>query len=203
MISKSLLNEVGILENLAKQENFVSNSLGNKVGIFSKLAFFRSARASFRARIRLRIAGAGLPARSRKLRRLFPAPSLRPAASLVAFFFVAATVQFHRQGRRLPSRSIPSLSSPRPPGQVRSSSSILFFPWPLFLRWARSRRSPRRRRLLPRRRVSLAPGAPPADGRALAVPRCSALAALPSSQALHLHTAHLDSNLRDAPLLSR
>src|SRR6185369_3818235 len=44
-ISKSLLNEVGILENLAKQENFVSNSLGNKVGIFSNLAFLASAQA--------------------------------------------------------------------------------------------------------------------------------------------------------------
>ena len=66
-ISKSLLNEVGILENLKKQENFVSNSLENKVGIFSNLAFPPPARASLRARIRLRIAasraGTGLPAR--------------------------------------------------------------------------------------------------------------------------------------------
>ena len=81
-ISRSLLNEVGILENLAKQENFVSNGLGNKIGIFSNLAFLPSARASLRARIRLRIAvsriGAGLPARSRKFPRLFPAPSPRP-----------------------------------------------------------------------------------------------------------------------------
>jgi len=50
-----LLNEVGILENLAKQENFVSTSLGNKVGIFSNLAFPPPARASLRVRIQLRI----------------------------------------------------------------------------------------------------------------------------------------------------
>ena len=76
---------------MAKQENLVSNSLGNKVGIFRDLAFLPSMRAYLRARILLRIGASGagprLPARSRKLPRLFPAPSLRPAASfLVAFF---------------------------------------------------------------------------------------------------------------------
>ena len=48
-ISKSLLNEVGILENLAKQKNLVSNSLGNNVGIFRDLAFLPSMRAYARA----------------------------------------------------------------------------------------------------------------------------------------------------------
>ena len=131
-ISKSLLNEVAILENLAKQENFVSNSLGNKVGIFSNLAFLPSARASLRARIRLRIAvsriGAGLPARSRKFPRLFPAPSPRPLSRRLLL------------GREFfPWLSPSSVLSPRPPPpqQIptpaalrfdRSSSSLMHFP---------------------------------------------------------------------------
>ena len=42
-ISRSLLNEVGILENLAKQENFVSNGLGNRLAF---LATWHSSRLS-------------------------------------------------------------------------------------------------------------------------------------------------------------
>ena len=114
-ISKSLLNEVGILENLATQENLVSNSLGNKVGIFRDLAFLPSMRAYLRSRILLRIGASGagprLPTRSRKLPRLWS-----------RFFPVAATVILIAK----------AASSPADPdacrSQVRSSSSLILFP---------------------------------------------------------------------------
>jgi hypothetical protein len=50
-ISKSLPNEVAILDNLAKQEIMASNRLANKVGKSSNLAYAASARAYMRARI--------------------------------------------------------------------------------------------------------------------------------------------------------
>jgi len=53
-ISRSLLNEVGILENLAKQENFANNGLGNKIGIFSNLAFLPSECLHFKKKIKER-----------------------------------------------------------------------------------------------------------------------------------------------------
>ena len=139
-----MLNEVGILENLAKQENFVSNSLGNKVGIFSNLAFLASAHASLRTRIRLRI-------RRRSTSRALEETSSPLSRAKPASCRLLCRVFFRGHDRPLPSprppppQQIPTLSLPRPPSQVRSSSSILIFPWPLFLRWARSRRSPKRR----------------------------------------------------------
>ena len=129
-ISKSLLNEVGILENLAKQENFVSNSLENKVGIFSNLAFLASARASLRARIRLRIR------RRSTSRALVETSSPLSRAKPASRRLLLGRVFFRGHDRPLPSprppppQQIPTLSLPRPPSQVRSSSSILFFPWP-------------------------------------------------------------------------
>jgi hypothetical protein len=75
-----LVNEVAILGNLAKLQNFVSNGLLTEFAIFRNLPSILSARVYIRARIRVAIAkktgsDGCLPARVKFPRRKKPATS--------------------------------------------------------------------------------------------------------------------------------